>query len=75
MAVMNVFLVGRDPLCLCDEFARDGEHGDQWLLECDLDPATPVATRRNELVDEFLKLPNQLVICFPHKQQQLTLHV
>ena len=58
---MSVFLIGCDPLCLRDEFARNGKHWDQWLLKRDLDPATPVATGRNELVDQFFELPNELM--------------
>lgn len=66
--MMSVFLVGRDPLSLRDKFARNGEHRDQWLLERDFDPATPVATGRNELVNQLFELPSLSVTWSSHEQ-------
>ena len=59
---MSVFLVGRDPLCFRDEFARNGKHRDQRLLERDFDPTTPVPTGRNELINQLFKLLSQSVM-------------
>lgn len=45
-----------DPLRLRDQLTRDRKHRHQRLLERHFDPAAPVSTRGDKLVDQLLEL-------------------